>query len=64
MNKITPREKEVLALVVQGYSNEEIGKRLNISKHTAKAHISEILRKMDLQTRAELCFLAGKEDLI
>ena len=64
MNKITPREKEVLALVVQGYSNEEIGRKLNISKHTAKAHISEILRKMELQTRAELCFLAGKEDLI
>lgn len=64
MNKMTPREKEVLALVVQGYSNEEIGRKLNISKHTAKAHISEILRKMELQTRAELCFLAGKEDLI
>ena len=59
----TEREKAVMSLVVQGYSNEEIGKLLNISKHTAKAHISEILRKLNVQSRAELCFLAGKNDL-
>lgn len=63
MSLITQREKDVLSLVVQGYSNEEIGKILNISKHTAKAHISEILRKLNVQSRAELCFLAGKKDL-
>ena len=64
MNKITERERDILKLVVQGYSNEEIGKKLNISKHTVKAHISDILRKMEIQTRAELCFIIGKGDLL
>ena len=63
MVTITERERDIIELIVQGLNNEEIGKRLNISKHTVKAHISSILHKLDIQTRAELCFIAGKNDL-
>lgn len=63
MTLITEREKEILKLIVRGYSNEEIGKMMNISKHTVKAHISSILHKLNIQTRAELCFMVGKGDL-
>ena len=50
---LTPREWEVLALVEDGYTNEEIGSRLGISRYGAKFHVAEILGKLHLTNRDE-----------
>jgi len=48
---LTPREVEVLALVAEGMTNEEIARRLVISPHTVATHVSNILSKMRLSNR-------------
>mgnify|MGYP002627483274 CR=1 FL=1 len=63
MYYLTDREIEVLRLVTQGYSNEQIGRILFISKHTAKMHVSTIIRKMGAINRSELAYIAGKENI-
>src|SRR5690349_17675853 len=50
---LTPRQWEVLRLVRAGLSNEEIARRLGISVDGAKFHVSEILGKLGVSTRAE-----------
>ena len=50
---LTPREWEVLALLREGLSNEEIARRLDITERTAKFHVSEILSKLGVSTRQE-----------
>ncbi len=50
---LTPRELEVFELMAKGLSNREIGAVLDISSHTAKFHISQILEKTGSATRAE-----------
>ena len=50
---LTAREVEVLALVRQGLSNDEIGRRLGISLRTAKGHVAAILEKLGAADRAE-----------
>ncbi len=52
--KLTQREKEILHLVSIGMSNQEIANNLFISDHTAKVHISNILRKLQLNNRTKL----------
>jgi ATP/maltotriose-dependent transcriptional regulator MalT len=49
---LTRREGEVLSLVAEGLSNAEIGSRLFVSEHTIKRHVANILRKLDLTSRA------------
>jgi NarL family two-component system response regulator LiaR len=55
---LTPREQEVLALLVEGLSNPDIAERLVVSRSTAKAHVSNILSKMGVSNRAEAISLA------
>jgi DNA-binding CsgD family transcriptional regulator/dipeptidyl aminopeptidase/acylaminoacyl peptidase len=50
---LTPREQEVFALLRQGLTNEEIGRRLGISLDGAKYHVSEILSKLGVSSRRE-----------
>ncbi len=50
---LTPREWEVLALVREGLSNEQIAERLEITERTARFHVSEILGKLGVSTRRE-----------
>lgn len=61
---LTPREREVLALMVEGLKNPEIAKRLTISRSTAKAHVSNILSKLDAATRMEAISLALQHKLV
>lgn len=49
--KLTKRENEVLKLVVGGKTNNEIANILNITHHTAKAHVSSIIHKFKAKTR-------------
>ena len=50
---LTEREKQVLELLCQGYTNKQIGKTLNISSYTAKAHVCSILQKLDVNDRVQ-----------
>ena len=50
---LTPREREVLALLGHGLTNEEIAHRLDISLDGAKYHVSQILSKLGVATREE-----------
>jgi DNA-binding NarL/FixJ family response regulator len=51
---LTPREREVAALVPSGLSNWQIGRRLVIAESTTERHIANILRKLNLASRVEL----------
>lgn len=61
---LTPREHEVLALIVEGLSNPDIAKRLSISRSTARAHVSNILSKLCVSNRAEAITLALRQKLV
>lgn len=62
--KLTPRECEVLALLARGLSNRDIGGRLYISETTAKFHVGNILRKLEVSRRAEAVYEASKMGVI
>ena len=49
---LTPRELDVLKLVAQGLSNPDIARRLVLSEHTVHRHLANILRKLNLSSRA------------
>jgi pimeloyl-ACP methyl ester carboxylesterase/DNA-binding CsgD family transcriptional regulator len=53
LGELTTREHEVLELVAQGLDNDAIGKRLHISKRTARNHVSLILSKLGVKNRAQ-----------
>jgi len=61
---LTPREREVLALLVEGLSNPDIAARLSVSRSTAAAHVSNILSKLGVANRAEAVSLAIRSNLI
>lgn len=61
---LTDREREVVALVGQGLSNDEIGARLFISSATARTHVSRALGKLDARDRAQLVVFAYEAGLV
>ena len=61
---LTPREREVLALVAEGLADREIGTRLFISHRTVERHVSSLLAKLDASRRTELTALAHRLDLV
>jgi DNA-binding NarL/FixJ family response regulator len=62
--QLTDRELEVLRLLATGLSNHAIGERLFISATTAKFHVSNIMRKLEVTRRAEAVYAASKRGLI
>ncbi len=61
---LTPREQEVLTLIAEGYSNNEIADRLVISAKTVDRHRENIMRKLNLHNRVELVKYALRKGLI
>ena len=61
---LTPREIEVLRLIVQGYTNRQIGEELNISIRTAEGHRANLSEKIGLHSRVELVRYARDHGLI
>lgn len=61
---LTPREKEILALVAEGRTNGEIGKQLFIATKTVSVHVSNILGKLDAASRTEAAALARRAGLL
>lgn len=58
---LTPRERQVLALIAEGLTNRQIGRRLFISEKTASVHVSAILRKLGVASRTEAAVRAVAE---
>lgn len=49
--KLSPREQQTKELILKGYTNKEIATELIVSEHTAKAHVCNILYKLDVKNR-------------
>ena len=64
LSVITEREREVLALVGQGLTNEEIGRELFLSPLTAKTHVSRIMAKLHARDRVQLVVVAYESGLV
>jgi len=62
--RLTGREQEVLLLVGQGLSNQEIAEKFFISPHTAKTHVNRIMSKINAHDRAQVVILAYESGLL
>ena len=64
LDQLSPREREVLRHIARGYLYKEIALRLSISQKTVEAHVSAVLRKLQLSNRHELSRWAVERRLI
>lgn len=58
LEQLTPREREVLQLIAQGYNNREIAQALYISERTVKNHVNSILNRLNVRDRTQAAILA------
>lgn len=63
-DRLSPRELEVVVLVIEGLSNAEIAARLSISKRTAQAHVASAASKLGVRTRTQLAVAALRCGLV
>jgi DNA-binding CsgD family transcriptional regulator len=61
---LTPRERDVLALMAEGASNKTIARQLGISVHTAKFHVGSVLDKLDATGRTDAVAHAARRGVI
>lgn len=59
---MTPRERDVIALIADGMSNKEISLELNIATHTVKSHVRNVMEKLALHTRLQIAAYAHQQD--
>jgi DNA-binding NarL/FixJ family response regulator len=64
LEQLTDREREVMALVAEGLSNNEIAQRLFVSPATAKTHVSRAMTKLRARDRAQLVVIAYESGLV
>jgi DNA-binding NarL/FixJ family response regulator len=64
LSGLTEREREVMALVAGGLSNDEIAARLYLSPLTSKTHVSRIMTKLNARDRAQLVVMAYETGLV
>ncbi len=60
--RMTPREREVIALIAAGMSNKEIAKRLNVATDTVKSHVRNVMDKLALHSRLQIAAYAHHQD--
>jgi len=60
LSTLSAREREVTLLVVEGLSNKQIGRQLNISDNTVKVHLHNIYVKLEIRKRTSLAVLVAK----
>jgi two-component system, NarL family, response regulator LiaR len=63
-DQLTPREREVLHLMVEGLANKQIAQRLGIGEKTIKTHVSRVLAKLGVADRTQAAVLAIREGLV
>lgn len=64
IDALTPKEKEVLALVAKGASNQEIADQLYVRDVTVKTHLNSIFKKLKVTNRTQAVLLAMQMNLI
>ncbi len=64
LDRLSPREAEVMRLLARGYAYKEIARRLNISIKTVETHASAVLRKLQLSSRHELSHWAARRRIV
>ncbi|MDE3069780.1 MAG: response regulator transcription factor, partial [Acidobacteriota bacterium] len=64
LDRLTPREREVLRHIARGYLYKEVAQRLEISTKTVEAHVTAVLRKLQLSNRHELSRWAMQRKLV
>lgn len=64
IDRLTPREREVVMLIAQGYTYRQVASKLGMKVKTLETHMSHIFRKLGVATRAEVSFLAYETDLV
>ncbi len=58
LDKLSPREREILLLISKGQSNKQIARELDIAETTVKIHVQHIFKKLDLSSRVQVAVLA------
>jgi NarL family two-component system response regulator LiaR len=61
---LTPRERDVLALICRGYANKRIARELGLSEKTVKAHVGHLLAKLGVADRTQAALLAVRTGLV
>jgi DNA-binding NarL/FixJ family response regulator len=64
LDELTAREREVMALVAAGLSNDQIAEQLVVTRATARTHVSRALCKVGVRSRAQLVTLAYETGLV
>lgn len=62
--ELSAREREVLCLIAKGFTNQEIAKRLFISPHTVKNHVSRIYQKIGMDDRTKVALWAVRAGIV